>query len=171
MPPLKVYWYEGLKKGAPADAAMGNLKTVKGDARNLPPLLLDLQKQYPDEEFDSSGSLYVGEKGIIYTATYGSRMHVLPMEKMNSITQPPRSLPRPKNIMADFLDACRAGKTETAAPFDYGARLTEFSLLGNLAQKAGVGNKVNWDGKNMKVTNVRELNEWVQRPYRKDWKV
>jgi len=96
-------------------------------------------------------------------------MHVLPMEKMNSITQPPRTLPRPKNIMADFLDACRAGKTETAAPFEYGARLTEFSLLGNLAQKAGVGNKLNWDGKNMRVTNVRELNEWVQRPHRKGW--
>ena len=169
MPPLKAYWYEGLKKGAPADAAMGSLKTVKGDARNLPPLLLELQKQYPDEEFDSSGSLYVGDKGIIYTATYGSHMHVLPMEKMNSITQPPRTLPRPKNIMADFLDACRAGKTETAAPFEYGARLTEFSLLGNLAQKAGVGNKLNWDGKNMRVTNVRELNEWVQRPHRKGW--
>jgi predicted dehydrogenase len=169
MPPLKVYWYEGLKKGAPADAAMGSLKTVKGEARNLPPLLLELMKQYPDEEFDSSGSLYVGEKGTLYTATYGGRMHILPMEKMNSITQPPRTLPRPKNIMADFLDACRAGKTETAAPFEYGARLTEFSLLGNLAQRAGVGNKVNWDGEKMKITNIAELNEWVKRPHRKGW--
>jgi hypothetical protein len=148
---------------------MGSLKTVKGAARNLPPLLLDLQKQYPDEEFDSSGSLYVGEKGILYTATYGGRMHILPMEKMNSIDQPPRTLPRPKNIMADFLEACRAGKTETAAPFEYGSRLTEFSLLGNLAQRAGVGNKVNWDGPKMKVTNIRELNDWVKRPHRKGW--
>jgi hypothetical protein len=78
MPALKAYWYEGLKKGASPDAAVGDLKTVKGAARNLPPLLLDLQKQYPDEEFDASGSLYVGEKGILYTATYGGRMHLLP---------------------------------------------------------------------------------------------
>jgi predicted dehydrogenase len=169
MPPVKVYWYEGLKPGAPADAAVGNLKTVKGSARNLPPLLLELQKQYPDEEFDASGSLYVGEKGILYTATYGGRMHLLPMEKMQALHQPPRTMPRPKNIMADFLDACRAGKTETAAPFEYGSRLTEFSLLGNLAQHAGVGKKINWDGPNMKVTNMPELNEWVKRPYRQGW--
>ena len=169
MPPFKAYWYEGLKKDAPEGAATGNLKTVKGNARNLPPRLLELMKEYPDEEFDSSGTIYIGEKGILYTATYGGRMHILPMEKMNQITQPPRTLPRPKNIMADFLDACRAGKTETAAPFEYGAQLTEFSLLGNLAQRAGVGNKVNWDGPKMKVTNIPELNAWVKRPHRKGW--
>ena len=171
MPPVKVYWYEGLKKDAPADAAMGDLKSVKGKARNLPPLLLELLKQYPDEDLDSSdsGSLYVGEKGILYTATYGQRMQLVPREKMNQITQPPRTLPRPKNIMADFLDACREGKKETAAPFEYGSRLTEFSILGNLAQHAGVGNKVEWNGDKMKVTNLRELNAWVKRPYRKGW--
>jgi hypothetical protein len=71
--------------------------------------------------------------------------------------------------MTDFLTACREGKTETAAPFDYGARLTEFTLLGNLAQHAGAGKKLEWDGPNMKVTNLPELNQWLQRPYRKGW--
>jgi hypothetical protein len=168
MPPVKVYWYEGLKKNVNA-TAQGSLKTAKGQAQNLPPLLLELRKQYPDEEFDTNGTLYVGEKGILYTATYGGKMHLLPMEKMQTMTQPPRTLPRPKNIMADFLDACRAGKNETAAPFEYGARLTEFTLLGNLAEHAGVGKKVEWDGPNMKVTNLDELNRWVKCPYRKGW--
>jgi hypothetical protein len=71
--------------------------------------------------------------------------------------------------MADFLDAYRAGKKETAAPFEYGARLTEFTLLGNLAQHAGVGKKVEWDGPNMKVTNLDELNRWVKCSYRPGW--
>src|ERR1051326_8469537 len=57
MPAVKVYWYEGLKKDATASAE-GNLKTVKGQAQNLPPLLLDLKKKYPDEEFDTTGTLY-----------------------------------------------------------------------------------------------------------------
>src|SRR5438876_2120815 len=70
MPPLKVYWYEGLKKSAKAEAG-GMLRTAKGDARNLPPLMAQLLKEYPDEEFDTNGTLYVGEKGIIYTACYG----------------------------------------------------------------------------------------------------
>jgi predicted dehydrogenase len=170
MPAFKAYWYEGLKKDAVA-VASGQLKTAKGKAQNLPPLLLELQKQYPDEEFDTNGTLYMGAKGILYTATYGGHMHLLPMEKMQAMKQPPRTLPRPKNIFTDFLDGCRAGKKETSAPFEYGARLTEFTLLGNLAQHAGVGKKVEWDGPNMKVTNLAALNEWVARSYRSGWNV
>ena len=168
LPAVKVFWYEGLKQGASA-AATGDLRTATGAARNLPPLLVELQKQYPDEEFDSSGTLYVGEKGILYTGTYGNRMHLLPLEKMQQISQPPKTLPRPRNIMTDFLDACRQGKRETAASFDYASRLTEFTLLANLAQRAGVGQKLNWDGASMKVTNLPELNQWVSRPYRQGW--
>jgi predicted dehydrogenase len=170
MPPVKVYWYEGLKKGA-QEGATGSLHAAKGEARNFPPLLLELQKQYPDEELDrpDSGTIYVGEKGVLYTATYGNKFHILPREKMDQIEQPPRSLPRPKNVMTDFLDAVREGKKETAASFDYGARLTEFTLLGNLAQHAGIGKKIEWDGAQMKVTNLRELNQWLERPYRKGW--
>ena len=65
----------------------------------------------------------------------------------------------------------REGKTNTATSFDYAARLTEFTLLGNLAQHAGVGKKVEWDGPNMKVTNLPDLNQWLQRDYRKGWQV
>jgi hypothetical protein len=168
LPAVKVYWYEGLKPGADI-GAVGQLQSVREGSRNLPPLLVELQKQYPDEEFDSNGTFYVGEKGILYTATYGGRMHLLPRGKMEEISQPPKSLPRPKNVMDDFLDACREGKTETAAGFDYAARLTEFTLLGNLAQRAGAGRKVEWDGAGMKVTNLPELNAWVKRPHRKGW--
>jgi predicted dehydrogenase len=172
MPPVKVYWYEGIRKDIDAKA-VGNLRAAKGNARNFPPLLLELQKQYPDEDIvdsSDSGTLYVGDKGVIYTATYGGRMHIVPREKMNEITPPPKTLPRPKNIMADFLDACRSGQKETASSFDYSARMTEFTLLGNLAQHAGVGKVVEWDGPKMRVKNLRELNRWVKFPYRKGWK-
>ena len=91
-------------------------------------------------------------------------------QKKKETPAPPKTLPRPKNIVVDFLDAVRAGKTETAVSFDYGTRLTEFSILGNLAMKAGAGKKVMWDGPNMKVTNIPELNAWVKRPYRDGWK-
>ena len=168
MPALKAYWYEGLNETTDA-GPVGSLHAATGAARNLPPLLKELQKQYPDEEFDNSGSLYVGEKGVIYTATYGGEMHIVPREKMREVPAPPKTLPRTKNIMTDFLEACRAGKTETAAGFDYGARLTEFTLLANLAQHVGAGKKVEWDGPNMKVTNLTALNEWVTRPYRQGW--
>ena len=171
MPPVKCYWYEGFNQKAVLKPGLKN-DPAKGTDRNFPPLLLDLQKKYPDEVMDEpdSGTLYVGEKGIIYTATYGGRMHVVPPDKMDEIQQRvPKTLPRPKNVMSEFIEACREGKKETSAPFDYGARLTEFALLGNLAQHAGLGKKVEWDGPGMKVTNLRELNQWIKRPYRKGW--
>ena len=172
MPPVKVYWHEGLNKTTTAQP-VGNLRAAKGDSRNLPPLLLELRQKYPDEELDrgDSGTLYVGEKGIIYTGTYGDRMHVVPIEKMSEIPQPPKTLPRPKDVFTDFIEACRSGKTETAVSFDYGTRLTEFAILGNLAQHVGEGKKVEWDGPNMKVTNIPELNRWVKREYRKGWQI
>lgn len=169
MPPVKVYWYEGLKPGVGGNAE-GTLRIATGEYRNLPPLLHELQKQYPDEEFDTSGTLYVGDKGVLYTGSYGQRMHLLPMEKMRDLEQPPKTLPRPKGIFQDFLDACRAGIVKTSVDFDYGARLTEFALLGNLAQHAGLGKKVEWDGQKMKVTNHRELNEMVKRTPRRGWR-
>jgi predicted dehydrogenase len=170
LPPVKVYWYEGLKPGA--DPRMiGKTDSVASEAQNFPPLLVKLREQYPEEDFDSSGTIYVGEKGILYTGTYGDRMHVLPREKMEAMSQPPRQLPRPKDVMSDFVGACRQGQMETAAGFDYGARLTEFTFLGNLAQRAGAGVKLNWDGPAMKVTNHPEFNEWIQLPARKGWSI
>lgn len=171
LPPLKVYWYEGLKQDA-TGRPDGRLRQVRGDDRNFPELLYRLREQYPDEELDrgDSGTLYVGEKGIIFTGTYGDKMHIVPWQKMRETPEPPKTLPRPKGIYEDFLDAIRANKTETAVDFDYGTRLTEFAILGNLAMKAGDGKKVMWDGPRMRVTNLRELNAWVSRRARRGWR-
>jgi hypothetical protein len=172
MPAMKAYWYEGLKPDATGKPD-GKLRAVKGDDRHFPKLLHDLVKQYPDEGLDAgdSGTLYVGDKGVIFTGTYGDKMHIVPWEKMRETKAPEKTLPRPKGVFVDFLDAIREGKRETAVPFEYGTRLTEFSILGNLAMKAGAGKKVEWDGPNMKVKNIPELNAWVQRPYRDGWKL
>jgi predicted dehydrogenase len=174
MPPLKVYWYEGLN-ATTTDKPSKGLDAVKGAARNLPPLLLELKEKYPEEaeliDNNDSGTLYVGEKGVISTQTYGKLMHIVPTEKMDQVPKPPKTLPRPKDVFTDFIEACRAGKSETSVPFEYGARLTEFAILGNLAQHAGHGRKLQWDGPNMKVTNIPELNQWIKREPRKGWEV
>src|SRR6266480_5033278 len=66
-----VYW--ALKIEHPTSI---EVEYARGDARNFPPLLLELREKYPDEELDrgDSGTLYVGEKGIIFTGTYGDKM-------------------------------------------------------------------------------------------------
>jgi predicted dehydrogenase len=172
MSPVKVYWYEGFNENAKGNAE-GVLRVAKGDDRNFPPLLHKLMEQYPDEDLDSpdSGTLYVGDKGIIYTATYGDKMHILPWAKMKETPAPAKTLPRPKDVFADFIEACLAGKTETHSPFEYGARLTEFAILGNLAQHVGPGHKLEWDPKQMKMKNAPELSAWIHRDPRDGWKV
>ena len=121
----------------------------------MPPLLVELRAKYPDEKFESNGTFYVGEKGVLYTGCYGADMHVVPKEKMHEINEPPRTLPRPENSFADFLNAVPRRPHRHRRGLRYGARLTEFAILGNLAQHAGRGNKVLWDGPQMKVTNLR----------------
>lgn len=168
--PLKAYWYEGLSPTAPGDA-QGLLRTARGSDRYLPSRLLELSREFPDEELASydNGTLYLGDKGVILTGTYGDKMHIVPWEQMRAIPAPPKTLARPQSVFKDFLDAVRNGSRVTAAPFEYGARLTEFTLLANLAMRAGAGRKLLWDGAAMRVTNLPELNVWLQRTPRPGW--
>jgi hypothetical protein len=53
--------------------------------------------------------------------------------------------------------------------FGYAGRLTETILLGNLALRAGSGNKVDWDAANLKATNHPELDPFIKREYRNGW--
>jgi hypothetical protein len=156
MPPVKAYWYDGFEPAG----------SWRKRQHYLPPLLAQLKKEHPSEKFESNGTFYVGEKGILYTGCYGGGARV--------VGKSPKEMPdvpRTPSIAADFLSACREGRKKTAAGFDYGARLTEMSLLGNMAQYAGPNKLVEWDGPGMKVTNLTELNAWIDRPYRKGWNV
>ena len=57
----------------------------------------------------------------------------------------------------------------TLSNFSVASVLTEVILLVNLAQKAGVGKTVEWDGPNMKCTNIPEVNKLINLEYRKGW--
>ncbi|HAZ62752.1 MAG TPA: hypothetical protein DCZ72_03970 [Armatimonadetes bacterium] len=45
--------------------------------------------------------------------------------------------------------------------------MTEVVVLGNIAHRAG--GKIEWDGPNMRVTNVRSAQQYVSKHYRKGW--
>jgi hypothetical protein len=66
----------------------------------------------------------------------------------------------------NWVDAAK-GKGEASCPFEYAARLTEVMLLGVVALQAG--KKIQYDGANMRVTNVAAANDFLKRDYRTGW--
>ena len=96
-------------------------------------------------------------------------MRILPEEKHKAFPTPKKTLPRIKGTPhQDFFRGC-PGESVPASNFVEASKLTEMVLLGNMAQRAGLGKKVEWDGPNMKVTNRSELNKYLQHDYRKGW--
>ena len=66
----------------------------------------------------------------------------------------------------NWIDACKGGEP-ACSNFEYAGPMTEVALAGNLAIR--MGEKLYWDGPNMKVTNVLEANKYVQNQYRQGW--
>ncbi|MEN8791233.1 MAG: Gfo/Idh/MocA family oxidoreductase, partial [Lentimonas sp.] len=66
----------------------------------------------------------------------------------------------------EWIKAIKGG-SECGSNFDYAAPMTEVALLGVLAQR--FGGRIEWDTKNMKVTNRPELNEFIKEPARAGW--
>ena len=111
----------------------------------------------------------MGTKGIMHSGSYGNRARLLPEEAQRAFRAPAPSIPRINGShFAHFIESCKEGKP-TCADFEYSAGLTEFLLLGHLAIKAGAGATVEWDGANMRCSNLPELDRWVRRTYRKGW--
>jgi predicted dehydrogenase len=160
MEPVKFIWYEGIDNNR---------------YKYLPPRDL-----FHGLEPVGSGSLLVGEKGILYSPDdYGARFKILG-KKVDDVWQAalevPKSLPRngkgDNGQKGEWVEAIRNGKPETAlANFEYAAMLTETILLGNVAIRAGEGKKLEWDGPNMKVTNWSDAERYIKGEYRKGWEV
>ena len=77
-------------------------------------------------------------------------------------------MPRSIGHHAEWLESILGGP-DGASSFDHAGPLTEMVLLGNLAVRTG--RRIEWDAKNMKVTNDREAQKYVKREYRKGWEL
>ena len=56
-----------------------------------------------------------------------------------------------------------------AGQFGYGARLTEFVLLGNVALRAG--KRIRWDAGAMRATNAPQADAFLKLAYRPGWEL
>jgi len=152
MPPCKLVWYEGSREGR----------------RVLPPEDLTRGQKVSD-----SGSLLVGEKGILFSPNdYGASYKLLPEKEFEGYQGPSPTLPRngggDRGMKAEWVAAIKGGPP-AMSNFDYAGRLTETILLGNVAMRAG--KKLEWDGASLKATNCPEADQFIKGEYRKGWEL
>ena len=136
------------------------------DGGLLPPRPVEL----PENQVLSpmGGALLVGSKGKLLHDTYGKNPRLLPDSLHKSFGKPAEKLPRipNENHEMNWVDAAK-GKTAASCPFEYAARLTEVMLLGVVALKAG--RKIEYDAANMRVVNVPNANQYLEREPRAGW--
>jgi predicted dehydrogenase len=136
-PALTLTWYEG---------------------GELPPKELIPVDLLPESgKVPSSGSLVVGDKGVLYTpGDSGAGGHIIGGVDVGEV-----DYPKSPGHWEEFVAAIRGGKPAMSNFPDYASQLAETILLGNLAVWAE-GEKVEWDAKNMKVKNGKALAEKVE---------
>ena len=135
---VTMHWYDGGKKA--------------------PPELLE------GKPLPGSGMVIVGDKGKLFSPDdYGGSFQLLGGAEKVKV-----EFPKSPGHFVEWVNAIK----DPSAPkpmsnfADYAGPLVETILLGNLAVFAGNGNRVEWDAKNMKPTNMPELDQIVKTKYR-----
>lgn len=116
----------------------------------------------------TNGSLFVGDKGMITSGTYGENTRLLPVEKMRGYEFPAEFLPRSPGHYRDWIRACKGG-TPACSNFAVSAPFTEWIGLGALAIR--LNTRLEWDAESMRITNNEEANRLLKPVVRKGWKI
>ncbi len=151
--PVKFVWYEG---------------QLPGGIKNIP----GLQYFYGEKPTDS-GSLMIGDKGVMYSPSdYGASWKLLPEDRFKGWVAPAPTLARngkgDQGMKNEWVAAIKGGP-KPFSNFEYAAPLTEAMLLGNVAIKAGI--PLDWDGPNFRLLgHSKEAEHLLRRQYRKGWK-
>ena len=163
LPPLKFWWYDG----NPGDA----LKPLRPGA-DVTREIVATMGNLPE-----SGALIIGEKGKLFSPDdYGARFFVamkgqdefVPGDRHEACKAVPQTIPRSPGHMQEWFRMMREG-VPAYSNFDIAAYLTEIILLGCIALRVGEGIKMEWDGPNMRSTNLPQAERFVRRNNRPGW--
>lgn len=191
MPPVKIFWYDGLKEtpqieGVPKGELLGDLPFKPFGPRpagqpaappQRPPsgfvgrvfewdkyqaIAEDPNKKFPPPD----GSLFVGDKGMLTTGTYGEQTRLIPVEKIKDYRFPAEYLTRSPGHYRDWIRACKGGDP-ACSNFNVAAPFVEWMLLGVVALR--VEGKLEWDAEKGRFTNNEEANQYLKPNFRKGW--
>ncbi len=134
------------------------------DGADAPPAALDVG--LPEEfKLPGQGSLFIGENGQLLLPHIAEPV-LFPEEQFKDYQRPEIA---GNNHYHQWVDAC-LGNGKTSMGFDLAGPLTEALLLGVVANRFP-GQALNWDAKNLKVTNIEEANALIRRSYREGFEV
>jgi predicted dehydrogenase len=113
------------------------------------------------------GTVYIGEKGVIWAAGNGGTPNLILAEKGATHPKPAARIKRlPGGHYRNWIDACK-GTEEAYSPFAFGAHLTEIILLGVLSLR--MQKTIHWDAAEMKAKGMPEADKFIRESVRKGW--
>jgi predicted dehydrogenase len=175
MAPVTFVWYEGHKDGKTVlpspELIKGTREAEKGYSIYFKNDKWWFRKDDGKPKDVSSGSFLIGEKATLFSPDdYGAESYIITADSITKVEGKPEKLASnnggDSGQKKEWVAAIKGGP-KALSNFDYAAMLTETILLGNVAIK--LGKKLEWDGPNLKVKNVKEAEALINPPYRKGW--
>ncbi|MCU0408104.1 MAG: Gfo/Idh/MocA family oxidoreductase [Bacteroidales bacterium] len=113
------------------------------------------------------GTLYVGDKGKILDDK------ILPLSLRNSYTAPKPTIPSSPGHEEEWIAACKGGAA-AGSDFEWAGPLTETVLLGNIALRKAVKEKLGstilqFDPVKLSFPNMPDADKYLHCEYRKGW--
>lgn len=122
-------------------------------------------------ELPKAGTIYYGEKANGFTDNRSNNPRLVDKEAMMAFKEagyPEEKYPRVKDgPVRELVEVVKGNIKEAGANFDYAAPMTEVMLLGIIVSNHG--GRIEWDSKNMRITNRPELNVYLRDPVRRGW--
>jgi hypothetical protein len=112
------------------------------------------------------GAIFVGDKGMMTTDTYGAGVRLLPLERHNAYRPPAEVLTRSPGHYQDWLRACKGGDP-ACSNFSISGPFTEWIVMGVTALH--FEGKLEWDAAKMEFSNNAEANKYVKPNFRRGW--
>lgn len=140
-PPVRLTWYDGKK---------------------LPPAALFEGAAPP-----TNGVLFIGSRGKMLL-DHATSMKLLPEATFRNWSPPSPTIPRVDDHHQEWIRACKTGSA-TGSNFKYATALTGMVLLGTVAYRMGLGQKLLWDGKRMEPRSGGSVDHLLNPPNRPGW--
>lgn len=122
----------------------------------------------PGQNLPSRGVLFVGDKGLLLCGGAGGAARLLPESRAAEFGKPTPSITRSNGHHRDWIDAIKGGP-RPSSHFEYGAILTEITLLGVAALR--LQKRIEWDSPAMAITNASGWEPVIHGQYRKGWQL